>query len=258
MEIKITGLNETLASFGKIKDQLPYAVSLAVNRTAQSVKAAEQSEMGKVFDRPTPYIMRSIAIDRARKDKLYAVIGLAIPGHGIGANAPAALRPEVAGGERKIKGAEAHLRAAGILPADKFLAPARSAELDMYGNIPGYMYVKILSDCMAFQEGSFARPTRMNRSAQSSLSKTRQYYVRTINGINIGIYKRIGSLGSGRKWSTVSDIPILNFVSRPHYKQRFDFHAVAKQTVEDVFKKNMIEAVMDAILTARPYSGVNY
>ena len=247
MEIKITGLNETLAQFGKYKDQLPYAVSLAINKTAQAVKKAEQAEMVSKFENPTPYIMRSVQTTWASRAELVSTIALVIPGSQVGAHAPTAVRAEVAGGERKIKGAEAHLRAAGILPPDKYLAPARAAQRDNYGNIPGYVWVQILSDCQAFQEQGY----HMNRTVRSGLSRQRQYYVRTVRGVNIGIYKRTGSLGSGNRFSTVTDTPVVNFVSKPHYKQRFDFYGVARQTVNDTLKQNMVDAITQAIRTAR-------
>jgi hypothetical protein len=52
--------------------QMPFAVALALTRTAQDVKRAEQAEMRGVFDRPTPFTLNSLFTKPATKQSLEA------------------------------------------------------------------------------------------------------------------------------------------------------------------------------------------
>jgi len=252
MRVQINGLDSLSSRLHDLaRNQLPFALSKTLNAVANDIKLSEKKEMERVFDRPTPYMLNSIQIKPSSKRNLVARIAMIMPGRDIGTNAPSAARAQVVGGSRRIKGTEAHLIAAGILPANKYLMPARGAKRDMYGNVPASEYVRILSDLQAFQETSFKRSAKMNKSMQSSLRRARQYYVKEANGIKIGIYKRIGSLGSGNKWSTVRDIPIFWFGSKPSYTKRLYFHEIARETAIRQFKSRFGEAFQYALKTAR-------
>ena len=55
-------LSGAIRQLGEMKKQIPFAASLAINRTAQSVKRRLVDEMVNVFDRPTPYTLDSVYI----------------------------------------------------------------------------------------------------------------------------------------------------------------------------------------------------
>jgi len=250
--INIKGLDKLSARLSDMaRRQIPFAASKAINDVANDVRTAVQAEMQKVFDRPTPYVIRSVQVRLSNKRELVAKVAMVIPGHAVGDNAPSSVRPQVGGGSRKIKGSEAHLIAAGILPPGKYLMPATGAKRDMFGNVPPSEYVRILSDLQAFQEGSFRRSAKMNKTVQSSLARQRLYYVKVANGIKIGIFKRVCSLGNSRKWSTVRDVPVFWFASKPSYTKRLYFHEVARAAAVAQIQRRFNAAWQYALASAR-------
>lgn len=54
--------------------QLPFATSLALNRTAQAIRKDLRSEMERVFDRPTPFTLNSLQITSSSKTDLTAAV----------------------------------------------------------------------------------------------------------------------------------------------------------------------------------------
>ncbi|WP_246797466.1 hypothetical protein [Burkholderia perseverans] len=58
-----------------VQRQLPFAASVALNKTANVAKQALADEMCDVFDRPTPYTLRSLRVRRATKRQLVARVG---------------------------------------------------------------------------------------------------------------------------------------------------------------------------------------
>lgn len=54
--------------------QLPFALSRALNDTAEDVRKAEVATMRRVFDRPTPYTLNAFQIRPSTKASLSAVI----------------------------------------------------------------------------------------------------------------------------------------------------------------------------------------
>lgn len=77
------------------KKQVPFATALALTRLAQGVQGAEQDEIKKTFDTPTPFTVNGIAIKSATKASLTAVV---YPK----AIAAAYLAPYVVGGNRHL------------------------------------------------------------------------------------------------------------------------------------------------------------
>lgn len=56
------------------RTQLPYATARALTETARAVQKAVTSELPSIFDRPTPFTMRGLAIKPARKADLTAEV----------------------------------------------------------------------------------------------------------------------------------------------------------------------------------------
>lgn len=239
MEVTIKGLNETLARFGKVKDQLPYALSLAVNKTAQSVKKAQVEEMQKVFDRPTPFTLNSLMIDPASKATLTATVKLKDAAR---LSDKHYLIPEIKGGGRRLKNYEVLLNRYGYLPADMYTIPAAGARMDQYGNMSRGQLVQILSYLQAFPEqGYMANATK--RSLTKNAAPREYFLMRDPGGVPKGIYQRMAA--------DKFPMPVLIFVKQPQYRPRLDFIGVGKRTAIETFKANMIEALGQAIRYAR-------
>lgn len=58
------------------RKQVPFAAALAINDTAKDVKDAEETELDKKIDRPTPFTKRFIYLRRASKTRLTAWVGI--------------------------------------------------------------------------------------------------------------------------------------------------------------------------------------
>ena len=97
--------------------QIPFATATALTDTVKAVQRAEQKQMPRKLDRPTPFTIRGIAFEKATKSKLSArVFILPIQAR--------YLRYQIEGGTRRATG-----RGFGV--------PTKRARLNKFGNIPG-------------------------------------------------------------------------------------------------------------------------
>lgn len=95
--------------------QVPFATAQALSAVADIVAEEERKNLERVLDRPTPFTLRSVGVQRARKDRLYAVVYVKDV-------AAAYLYPYEFGGLNKLNSR------ALLKPVD--------ARLNQYGNLP--------------------------------------------------------------------------------------------------------------------------
>ena len=63
----------TVRALNKIqKKQIPFAIALALTRTATGARKKLVKEMSVYFDRPTPYTKQAVWFTKAKKSRLYA------------------------------------------------------------------------------------------------------------------------------------------------------------------------------------------
>lgn len=233
--------------------QVPFAAALTLTRAAQKVKQAEEHEMRDVFDRPTPYTMRSLFVKPATRSRLEATVGFKdFAGKGIPATK--FLQPQVAGGARPMKRFESALRLAGVLPFGYLAVPGAAADLDAYGNMSRGQIVQILSYFRAFSEAGYrANMTDKRRSSLARGGRSRYgvvyFVVRPGTGLRSdlfpGVWKReIHGFGSRIR-------PVLRFVSRANYSPIFNFDYVAEKTVEIEIPRQWPIALAEALGSAR-------
>lgn len=209
----------TLAKFPWVQpDNYLKLVSNTLNSTAFKVTEAVKAEMPKVFDRPTPYAVRSVYPWRSTPENLNAEVRVRdFAGKGV----PAInfLRPEIYGGKRKRKGSELALAAAGLLPDGMYIVPAQGAPLDQYGNLRGAYVNRILSYLKA------NRDSTQNRS-ETGKQKAMQFFVNLKPGkLPLGIYERRGN--------TIR--MVIAYVSAPNYHQRLRYFETAQQVTASYF-----------------------
>lgn len=60
-------LRDGVDYYAAMRRQLPYATSVALNRTAEAVRQALVQQTQQVFDRPTPYTLNALRVARASK-----------------------------------------------------------------------------------------------------------------------------------------------------------------------------------------------
>lgn len=228
--------------------QIPFAASLAINRTAQHVRDAQRKEIRDVFRQPTPYTLNAIYIKPSKKTDLRARVWLKgdYPGE------PAHyLYPNIRGGSRQLKRFEYLLRSRGILPSSHFAVPGEGAKLDRYGNMSRGQIVQILGYFQSFTtvgatgniddrgRGRLARGTRSRRGfAYFAVQPGHPH-------LHPGVYQRIATaFGSAIK-------PVLIFVDSAHYERIYSFREVATRTIVRHWGTEFRAALQHATATAR-------
>ncbi len=226
---ELVGLLDTAA-----RKQIPFATSLGLNNLAKLVKQRELDEMQSVFDKPTPWTMKSLYIRPSTKRDHQAVVWFKEFG-GKGIAAADYLPWEVYGGNRVQKRYESALTQRGLMNPDERAVPGQGAKIDQYGNITGGQVTQMLSQLRALSEMGYDANARQG-------TKTRYFVARGTSHLRRGVYKR-----NGRELK-----PIIIFTKPQHYTEKFDFFGVANSTVSMHYNDEMVKALDYALKTAKP------
>ncbi|QNB10816.1 hypothetical protein G5S35_03990 [Paraburkholderia tropica] len=229
-----------------VQRQLPYAASVALNRTGKAVIAVEQATMRNVFDRPTPYTLNALRLKPATKTKLIAEVSYKDESFK-GTPATKYLAPQVDGGPRSVKRVEALLRARGLLPADMYTVPGSAAKVDQYGNFSRGQYSQILAQLQASRDSAQNEtPTSRRRKRRNPTADVRYFVGRPGGGrLPLGVWARY-QFAQG-----YAVRPILMFVRAPTYSRRFPFYDVADATSAATLPTEMEAALAMALATRR-------
>jgi hypothetical protein len=214
------------------RDRIPSITRNALNDTVPDAAFAETEKIRGIFDRPTPLTQRAPLYRKATRDNLTAWVF--IRDEASKGTAPARyLEPQVTGGQRGAKRFERALRAIGVMGPNEYAIPAIGFKRDGYGNLPGSLLVRILSQLRAFSEqGHLMNETAKSRSRNRTRVKAR-YFVpggfRSEMGIGRlprGVYERAGNRIRA----------VMIFVEgAPSYQRRYDFGQAAKAKADRVF-----------------------
>lgn len=231
-------------------EQMPFAISVALNRVVEKARIAEIDKMANVFDRPTPSTLSSVYYRKSTKTKLVAEVGLSDRST-TSVSASKYLAAEITGGQRRAKRFEVALRQAGILPSHMFAVPASGATFDAYGNMSRGQIVQILSYFRAFPDAAKFR-SNMNDKGREKLARGTKnklgysYFVgRPEKGLPFGIWKHL-DFRMGKRF-----LPVLLFVARSHYEKTFDFRGVVDAVISANMRTEFDAAVRYALNTAR-------
>lgn len=232
--------------------QVPFAASVALNRTAEKMRAAIVAQMSRSFDRPTPYTLNALRIKRATKSRLYAEVSFKDETFK-GTRADRYLGPEVHGGARSVKRSERAMRGRGILPSDRLTMPGQGAALDGYGNIAPSEIVKLMSFLGAFgEQGYKANKSQAQRERAAKGTKKKlgeRYFVikqaGAKGGLAPGVWKET-RFGMGRAIK-----PVLMFGRESTYKPRLPFYEIANQVYDAEFGSIFGQSLTEAMTTAR-------
>lgn len=228
------------------EQQVPFATSVAINRTLVD----GYNELGRAiatsFDAPTPWALRGVRYEKSTKSKLKGRIFLDdFAGKGIPASK--FLKAQVYGGHRRDKRSEALLRSKGLLPSGYVLVPGEAAPLDAYGNIPGAFMVKVLAALQSFGEQGFkANLVKGSRADKKMQRAGVAYFVGRPGGrLPLGIWER-------RQFAHGSAVkPVMIFVRTPVYQVRLDFFEIWQNVVRQRFPEHMRTVLQEALATAR-------
>lgn len=243
VHIQIAGLEKVRAQIQKLTGaQMQAATADALNDTAFMLRKEVQADMAKTFDRPTPYVLRSVLVQKALANRLVARIApTGIGGKGI--DPQKILHAEAEGGPRRDKRSELALRAAGILPSGYQTAipsePFPGSD-DGRGNIKGGFIVRLLAYFQAFgEQGYKANMTKRRKEKLANKSVSAAGFM-TINGVQF--FVSYGALRGGKAghlapgiWARsgthgVNVRPVLMFVQSPNYTVRLNLANVLKAT----------------------------
>lgn len=245
MKIHIRGLERLRESLDLdellAKDFGPRAMVDAINHTAFAARKVLQAEMTEVFDRPTPWTLKSLQVKKAKVGSGKAIEDAAIYVSDYAASkdvAPEAwLKAEVYGGGRRTKRLEERLRYYGLLPPGHMVMPGKGARLDAYGNLSKGHMEQLLSGLGAAEmvAGLTANASQAKRSLVKGHAKA--FFVIRRGKTAIGIAER-----RGKRMEVV-----LVFIRRADYTRRFRFHEIVEKIANRYLLRNLDEAIVKAM-----------
>lgn len=255
-------LADTIKHAGK---QARFAAAVALTRTGQEVKAAQQSEIDRVIDRPTRYTRNSVFLAKAKPDQLYAEVWLK---HGN--RRTHYLEPLIEGGARPLKRFEQRMVMTGYLKSGERLVPSRVPGRDQYGNLGRGAYTRILSQLRtAVVQGDFSNASNSAKSKAKRATQeffwsagpgTSYTYFRTVRTPNGGVNRtpitvkqhlRRGVWMVQRTAFGNAVRPVLYAVDGVSYRKVYDFYGVARKVRDQRFAAHFDAALRQALATAR-------
>lgn len=246
--VNIVGEEEVRRALKGFERQGPFALALAMTRTAQDAQAAVIQRMRSVFDRPTPFTMRATRVIPARKDMLVAWLEFKDLETKGGGDSRTRYGPQVYGGQRQHKRMERLLIRAGMMGANENAVPGDGATLDGYGNMSRGEIVRILSWFQSFGNEGFSAnstaATRARRARGTRRTRGLRYFLKR-DKPGRGIYQ---ATQTAFGWVIK---PVLMFVRRATYTPRLDFEKVVETVVVEQLPRHWRESMEHAIRTAK-------
>ena len=212
------------------RKQIPFATMMALNDVAFDARSYTQKSLPRRLDRPTPAMVRSVQVEKAKKKKLVATVGFA----GLGfkrskwQESPAEImRRHIKGGTRKPKGA--HLR----IPSD---TKGGGIKLNKYGNIAGKKakIAKMIGKSDQFFEG-------IPKGEYSA--KDRGIWERTPRNSKRKSNKK--HQASGKIVQRIAYEPFTQ------YNKTYPFERIVQLAVNKNYKKRFNRAIKKALASAR-------
>lgn len=252
ISIKVENLGavrEVLARLSSQQARVAYAK--AINDTAFQVRRAMQAEMNRVFDRPTPYILKSSYVQMATPEKLSARIAPENKRDSTGVDPQKILQAQEFGGPRRDKRSEIAFRRAGLLlPGWQLAIPATPypGSDDGRGNLRGPFVAQLISYFRASAEQGYSAnmTDKRKRAIHRGTKKTtgRRYFVSygRLRGQHLaaGIWAASGTHG-------VDVRPVAMFVRSGRYTPRLSMQRVAEQVgVQQYLDKRLRYRIREA------------
>lgn len=222
------------------RKQIPFATSVALNKTAKAAQEDIKTEMQRVLDKPKPYTLGGTFMRPSTKTVLEAVVGLKDQAAS-GRPAGKYLQVQVSGGARRTTGYELALTKLGALPAGQRAIPAKGAKLDRYGNLNQQQLTEIIG---ALKSGARVFKGKGKRAHAGGYFIARRGVTQTAH-LEPGIYYRIERAGQS------AIVPVLIFTERAQYHKTLDIYRTVKRTVDKRFNTEFSSALQRALDTAR-------
>lgn len=199
--------------------QVPFATAQALNALAVDVQRAEQANMRRVLDRPTPFTVNSVRVQRANKRNLVATVFVMDI-------AARYLEPYEVGGKNVLNG-----RA--------FLNPRHQA-LNQYGNIPRRTIARL-----ATRSDIFIGKVKTKNGMVSGVWQRTNDVARVTSKTGKVRKTRKGLNTSGRMKLLIA------FTDAHPVRQRLRYRELAQRVVDRQFRRRFDGAMAAAMRTAR-------
>jgi hypothetical protein len=200
--------------------RLSAVAATAATRTANEIRTEIQAEMSRVFDRPTPYTLRSVRVKAATASSPVAEVFISQQKALRDPSPAVVLQPQVDGGARGVKGLELVLRRLGVLPAGWLVVPSKALPLDAYGNISRGIVQQVLAQLRRLQSDAGPRDFRgLRKAARKAGAKF--IAIKPGGKVEPGVYA--ADIAGGNL------TPVFIFVRGARYRQRLDFYGIARR-----------------------------
>lgn len=225
MRIDVTvDISGALAKLQRLeRDQVPFALSRAMNDAAEKVREATPGILERDLDKPTRFTTdpRATVLERATKSKLTAVVRFR-------PLQAAYLQYQIEGGIRAPK------RKALRLPTEQ--------PLDAFGNLPARTISTLVARAQAGRRLTKKQAGRLRVSAKVDI-----FYGDPGDGRPPGLYQRVPLKGSGDNRL----IPLIVFPQQTaRYERRVRWHdeaaRIARREIGPAFDRRLREAVASA------------
>lgn len=269
IRIETKGIEDVVKGLKYLRqEKVPLVMAKALNDTAWLVRERTMETMRGVFDRPTPFTMKSFRVHKATKRNLIARVDFEWGRLGY-------MKTQVEGGLRSRKRSEIALQKEGIMRPGQLWVPGKGARLNQYGNISGGQITQILSVLKAAEMSSGYSANLTARSAKLN-RKPRDYFVvrKKRGGLLPGIYERSQSkpgfgaktkkrlpFGVHQKGKTVGNFSsvtrargvkaVLIFVDKAGYRKKLPFYDIGQKVVDRNFRRIFYETTRTALNTWR-------
>lgn len=222
IDVDIRGALQKIGDFRR--DQVPYAVSRALNDVARQIQRATPALLEQHLDRPTRFTTApsGMFVTFATKRNLVATVGFK-------ERQAAYLKYQVEGGERR--------------PNRKALRLPSEIKLNEFGNLPARTIATLVARAQADKRLTKRQGARLKLS-----TKTTIFYGDPADGRPPGLYQRVPLPGSGDNQL----IPLIVFPERAaKYQKRLPWYEEARRIARREIGPAFDRAMREAMRTAR-------
>ena len=207
------------------RSQLPFALSNTLNSIAFSGRKHVQAQLKAKLDRPTPYTLRGVQVEKSHKKKAL-VAKLGFVGKGFrqmkGEIMPADyMTYQIAGGIR-------HPRKRTIM------VPTKHQNTNRFGNVAVSKYRSLIADKARYFAGVPTSGSKGGRKPRLGPEAS-------------GVWKRLGPKGNRR----MNIQMMIAFEQQALYKPRFPFNEIVTRHVKRTFQREFGKAFTKAMKSAR-------
>jgi hypothetical protein len=218
MQIDTKGFDENLRKLAEMPDIIRKAVTGSLSDTVNDLHVRQQMEMKRVFNNPTPYVMRGLKkrYPGGKMGQGVTKAGTYFEFFPVGKSPEDIVKPHVFGGGRQQKRSERRISGLGYNPGG-YTIMGNDYPKNGSGDISGARYTQMLHQLGALSQ--FARQS-MPKSRQKD-KKGLSYYVIRRGGVPIAIGERNGT----------STRIMLVFARNVQYQKRYDYFGIGEKQV---------------------------